>query len=149
MTTKTLEPIEYARRAAATGAALWGRTLPTWYRDIDKKSLDMAQACSCIVGQIGQKRVNLDLLGDIERASVYDRESPYSWILRRLGVGRHEISQEHNGFVPPLRRVRVRSLFAGGDGYYWRRESACSWADLQQAWIEEIDKRLAADAVRA
>lgn len=143
---KQLEPIEYARRAAARGAALWDRKLPTWYRDIDKTKLVMSDACRCIIGQIGQQRVNLDVLGDIDRAHESNRESPYSWILRRLGAGRHEISQEANGFVPPLRRVRVRRTFGGGD--YWGRESACSWEDLQQAWIEQIDKRLAADEVR-
>lgn len=53
---------ETASELVARGAALLDSRLPGWADQIDLESLNIADGCECVLGQLGSRRVNLDRL---------------------------------------------------------------------------------------
>jgi hypothetical protein len=51
---------ERAMQTAEAGAALLDKKIPNWVELIDLSSLEMSEPCSCIIGQIGEGKYNLD-----------------------------------------------------------------------------------------
>lgn len=74
-------------KAAATGAALLDERIPGWYNDIDIYSLDVSDACKCVMGQIGNARVPLDERG---ASNPYGVTSPYCAGLTLLWPGYYD-----------------------------------------------------------
>lgn len=54
---------ETAHDLVQRGAALLDEKLPGWADQIDLDTLQMADGCRCVLGQIGGREFNLDALG--------------------------------------------------------------------------------------
>lgn len=106
----------------ARGAAWLDSVHPGWERRIDLASLDLADGCRCVLGQLATAAVRLPLTGFsavldvIEAALAYDFEADYD-------------HSDHWAYA--------HGFLVGGP------DDPAVWAALDDAWIALIKERFA------
>lgn len=102
---------------AQAGAALLDKKIPNWVELIDLDSLEMSEPCSCVIGQIADKAVNLD--------------APY---------GAHR----YMGFNTLAHHLTGLDGFDELVDHGFEADDYVEYNDLQTAWVELIEARRAA-----
>lgn len=126
-----------ANRLVKRGARMWDEKIPDWFEQIDISTLDMSQACRCIVGQLGGRELNLDRLWH-NSAPSYRQRGAYSNLVARLFGKRagytyeQEVLHGFNVAYPYPDRYPV--VYAG-------RRVRVSFPELHLAWLHEIETR--------
>lgn len=124
-----------ANRLVKRGARMWDEKVPDWFEQIDINTLDMAEGCSCIVGQIGSRQVNLDRLWHRSRKPDFERAGVYTSVVNRLFPNnRHRTYEQEvlHGFNSAGEHYSV---------FYAGRRVRVSYPELHLAWLHEIETR--------
>lgn len=118
-----------ANRLVERGAKLLDTKLPGWHKQIKLNRLDLSDGCRCVLGQLGQIKVNLDRLSWHDGRASY--EEMCDEILGLKDDSRYGFNNE-NGNTGELPRLRGHVVNVSFD-------------ELQNAWEDEIRSRRAAD----
>lgn len=116
-----------ANELVARGAALLDEKLPDWYNLINLDSLEMADECKCVLGQIGEHKVNLDRLAG---EPLTEADGRHFWGARAaLGCSDDDV------------------VFCGFDDWATYEGTLTTYEELQAAWTREIEKRREVEAI--
>lgn len=103
-----------ARKVVARGAKSLDKRMPGWHRKVAITSLNMGSSCSCVLGQLAGRYVNLDAIG---------------W--------EDDVRPSYSDMVDALKLDEFKFGFDT-----WGRE--VTYDELRDAWIAAIRERRAA-----
>lgn len=116
------------------GASYLDTKIPDWHDQIDVTSLDMADECKCVLGQLAGNAVNLDRFG-WERTEIPDDEYTYYTFIEATEAWGIEDDSIAYGFD----RTSISDI--GWEEEKYDSKSQLLYADLRAAWVAEINIR--------
>ena len=116
----------FAEGRVREGAKFLDEKIPDWYRQVVVEELDMADECRCVLGQLGDKQVNLDRVG--WHPDSWDPGDGFSRLTDAFDVAGGQIGCD------VVWDSKIERLM-------------CTFEELRDAWVVEIETRLTTNAV--